>query len=113
MDKNNKLTIVNSKKIEDKTFYVPMSKFEVTLYKVKAKTSIQAQEIFNGLQNGGDKKVVSKTSRRITIQETDANNAYVSNEVPAFIDIVNRQVDHFTYEDEDLELQSNHLSLVH
>ena len=45
MDKNNKLTIVNSKKIEDKTFYVHMSKFEVTLYKVKAKTSIQAQEI--------------------------------------------------------------------
>lgn len=98
---------------KNKTFYIPISKLEIMLYKVRGKTSIQAQEIFNDLQNSKDSKIFGKISRHITIQETYANDAFASDEVPAFTYIVNRQIDHFTYEDEDLELPSNNLTIVY
>tara|TARA_B100000787_G_scaffold169515_1_gene160944 strand:+ start:966 stop:1298 length:333 start_codon:yes stop_codon:yes gene_type:complete len=110
MNKKNKLTLVKSKPTGYKTFYVPMAKLEVTLYKVRAQTQTHAQEKFNYLHHN---KASIEAHRKVTISETDSNYAYAEGEIPHYADIINRQVDHYGYNDESLDVPSTHITLVH
>tara|TARA_B100000767_G_C19639453_1_gene481884 strand:+ start:597 stop:932 length:336 start_codon:yes stop_codon:yes gene_type:complete len=111
MKKKNNLMVIESMETGNKTFYVPISKLQVTLYKVRAKTQIHANQKFNYLHHNKGSKI--NAHRKITINETYSNLAYEDNEVPNYVDLISREVDHYDYHDESFDVPNDHIALVH
>lgn len=111
MKEKKKLTVTESEASEYQTFYIPISKLELTLFKIRAKTAVHAKQKFSFLNH--DKASSTIAHRKITIHKIDSNFAYKDGEVPHLIEIINRQVDHYRCTDENLEPRSDYISLVH